>query len=403
MGTQAGVGQSVLSEPGEAARAAVRAACMPLDGPPELVLLFGTAGYDQQALVRAARAEASGARIAGCSGEGIIALGDSVERHFAVAAMAIRSDVLSFETLLLSNYSCDPVERGRELGRRVSAWDDAIGVLLLVDGLRGNCTDLLGALEETIRPGVAVVGGTSADGFLFEENYQYEGDRAASDAVAAVVVRGRGHVELAVSHGCMPVGRPRVVTRAEGGWVHEIDGRPAWSVFREYLDGDPRDLNAEGIVQLCIGEELPPDQAERYAPYVIRTPLSLDQATGALFFPGGSVYTNQRIQLTRRDPLKIRDSARACASQIVERNASQTPAFVVQFDCAGRGRILFGADAAAMIVHPLQEALGSAVPWIGVHTYGEIAPIGSKLYYHNYTVALCAVYDGAPTAGVSAP
>ena len=67
----------------------------------------------------------------------------------------------------------------------------------------------------------------------------------------------------------------------------------------------------------------------------------------------------------------------------------------MQFDCAGRGSILFGSCAAQEIVHPLQEALGDTTPWIGFHTYGEIAPINGKPYYHNYTVVLCALYDPA--------
>jgi len=53
-----------------------------------------------------------------------------------------------------------------------------------------------------------------------------------------------------------------------------------------------------------------------------------------------------------------------------------------------------------VILHPLQEVLGTGVPWVGVHTYGEIAPIGDRPFYHNYTVALCAVYD-TPDAGAA--
>ena len=74
-------------------------------------------------------------------------------------------------------------------------------------------------------------------------------------------------------------------------------------------------------------------------------------------------------------------------------HGGRAPAFVLQFDCAGRGRILFGACAAAEIVVPLRKTLGPATPWLGFHTYGEIAPIAGRPYYHNYTVALCAVYD----------
>ncbi len=71
----------------------------------------------------------------------------------------------------------------------------------------------------------------------------------------------------------------------------------------------------------------------------------------------------------------------------------RAPELVLQFDCAGRGRILWGGCAADEIVAPLRKTLGATTPWIGFHTYGEIAPIGGRPYYHNYTVALCAFYE----------
>jgi small ligand-binding sensory domain FIST len=192
----------------------------------------------------------------------------------------------------------------------------------------------------------------------------------------------------------MPIGLERTVTRAEGGWVREIDGRPAWDVFKEYLEGDPPDLQAEGVIHLCIGKPLDAEATRDYdAPHVIHTPLHLDKATGALFFPGGGLSTGERIRLTRRDAARIRESALGCARKLVRQD--RRPLVVFQFDCAGRGRALFGSCAADEIVRPLQAALGTEVPWIGFHTYGEIAPIGDRSYYHNYTVVLCALYDAA--------
>ena len=69
-----------------------------------------------------------------------------------------------------------------------------------------------------------------------------------------------------------------------------------------------------------------------------------------------------------------------------------------QFDCAGRGRLMFGPRASDEIVRPLQQILGPATPWLGFHTYGEIAPLRGRPRYHNYTVALCAIFERAPGA-----
>lgn len=217
--------------------------------------------------------------------------------------------------------------------------------------------------------------------------------QAASDSVAGFVMRGDAELRFAVSHGCTTIGLDHEVTSAKDGWVREIDGRPAWSVFREYLNGNPEDLSAEGSVYLCLGVN--PNQTGYADPgqYVIRTPMLLDKDNGALFFPGGGLSTGTKIRLTRRDAHLIRNSARECALSILQDTHGERPAFMMQFDCAGRGRILFGNNAAPEILKPLQDVLGHDIPWIGFHTYGEIAPHEGAPCFHNYSVALCAVFE----------
>ena len=396
METFAGIGRSEARDPMTAGHDAALAACGGLGGSADLCLVFATSGYDQTGVLAGVAQVAHGARIAGCSGEGVIAGPVSDESEHAVAVMAIRSETLGFETFMIEGYADDPRAAGARLGAQVrsAARGDEIGLLVFPDGLVGNCTDFLAALDPSLPAGLPVAGGTAADALLLERTWQYHDTRAVSEAVAAVLMRGRGRLEIAVSHGCSAIGLERTITRAGGGWLHEIDGRPAWSVFKEYLDGDPQDLNVEGIPRICIGQPLPDLVAHEYEPFIIRAPLDLDRDTGALFFPGGGLVSGAAVRLTRRDPIQVRRSAEACAERIRGRSTAAGPAFVLQFDCAGRGRVLFGSCAADEIVEPLQRVLGRSTPWVGFHTYGEIAPIADRTYYHNYTVALCAVFEG---------
>lgn len=358
-----------------------------------MAFLFASADYDQPALLAAVQGAVPGVPVIGCSGEGVIAGSESTEDFPAVAVMLVASDHIRFETFLDDGYADDPAGAGRRLATRVNAHlADARCLCLLPDGLQGNCTELLQALHEGLARPLPIVGGTSADAMIFERTFQYAEGQVVSGGVAAVLIRGDADVEVAVSHGCTAIGLEREVTSSAGGWIRAIDGQPAWSVFQEYLDDGSDDLNADGIVHLCIGEPLH-ERGHDYDPFVIRTPLQLDKASGALFFPGGGLTEGSRVQLTRRDPDKIRRSATACAERVLARHAGRTPDLVLQFDCAGRGRILWGGCAGPEIVAPLRHTLGTSTPWIGCHTYGEIAPIGGRPYYHNYTVALCALYE----------
>jgi hypothetical protein len=395
MGTQAGIGRSTRRSTSEAVRDVVALAAAGLGGSPaQFCLVHATSRHDQQAVVDGLRAAYPGVRIAGCSGEGIIAEGVSDESEFALALLAVRSDALTFHTFLFHGYDGDPAGSGAALAAAVNAADrgDGIGLFVFPDGLTGNCETFLAALEAGLARPLTIAGGAAGDGLMFRLTHQYGDETVATGALSAVLVSGRGRVETAVSHGCDAIGLERRVTRAEGGWVHEIDDRTSWSVFREYLDGDPQDLNTEGAIYLSVGVPFPEGASGGYEPYIVRTPMGLDPATGALFFPGGGFAGDGRIRLTRRDPVRVADGARACAERIARARPEQRPAFVLQFDCAGRGKQLFGSRVSESIVQPLRDALDPAAPWIGFHTYGEIAPIGAKAYYHNLTTALCAVY-----------
>ncbi len=401
MATHAGVGRSDRAVAREAGREAAQAALTAAGGvAPGLCLVFGTSGYDQHELLAGVRECAGAALLAGCSGEGIIAGSRSEESERAVVVLVVASDALRFDATMIDSYGSASAQAGRSLAAWASerGLDDALALFVFPDGLSGDCSAMLEALHEGLPAGLPVVGGAAGDALLLQQTWQYSRDRVASGAISAVLLHGKGAFEVSLSHGCNGIGLPRQVTEAEGSWLRTIDGRAAWAVLREYLDGEPENLDGEGVSHVSFAEELDASLPDDYGRFVVRTPLGLDGASGSLFLPGGGLATGTRIRLVRRDPELIRYSARSCAERIAGRHGGRKPAFVLQFDCAGRGRSLFGSCVAEEIVHPLQQALGTDVPWAGFHTYGEIGPVGGRARYHNYTVALCAFYD-EPDAG----
>jgi len=397
MQTKATAAASCDDQSERAGRAAAQAALEQLGaaGAPDLAFVFATAAHDQQALLGGVRQVVGDVPMLGCSGEGVIVRDSSDEGTFAAGVMLVQSASARFQTFSAGGDGADPRACGAAIADRVRAADmpDPRALIVLPDGLVGDCSEFLRELHAQL-PELLIVGGTSADAMAFERTFQYHDWTIQSHGVTALLIGGDVEVDVAVSHGCSPIGLRREVTRSDGGWVREIDGRPAWDVFKEYLDGDPQDLAADGMAHLCIGEPLDDAASAGYDRHIIRAPLALDKKDGSLFFPGG-LQTGGSIQLTRRDPAKIRASATSCARAIHERHA-EPPAFVLQFDCAGRGQILFGSTAVHDVVRPLQGELGTELPWLGFHTYGEIAPLDGRPFFHNYTVALCAVYDAVP-------
>jgi hypothetical protein len=395
MATRAAVVKSTNRHAGRAGREVAEAAIAQLGlGRADLLLVFATAGYDQASLLEGIRAVAGETPLAGCSGEGVITQEGSDERAHAVVAMAIASDVATFATFAVEGLAKDPRAAGEAIAAHVRSLGERRGrcLLLFPDGISANSTVLLTALQGALPHPLVIAGGTAGDLAKLEQTFQYCDGRVLADAVSVVVIGGDVDIETTVSHGCEPIGSLRTVTKSEGGMVYEIDGRSAWSVFKEYLDGDPADLSAADSVHISFGEQLPAHLDDRYGRYVMRTPFGLDRETGALFFPG-ALPQGAKIQMTRRDPDRIRMSAMASARELAARRPERRPSLVLHFDCAGRGRIMFGDRATEIAITPVQEVLGRDLPWMGFHCYGEIAQLGSNAYYHNYTVVLLALYD----------
>ncbi len=391
MSIQAGVGKSRHRKAATAGRDAATAAMNQMgEDRADLVVVFATSEYEQQELLDSIREVTGDVPLVGCSGEGVITRDSADESAHAVAVMAVKSDTARFATLSVPEFSKGGELVASKLIEQLRERDitNVKALLLFPDGLSGNTTTLLDELATTLPFPVTIAGGTAGDMMKLEKTYQYCGSDVMSDAVSALVIGGNVTVDVDVSHGCAPIGLEMAVTRAEGGMVYEIDGRPAWEVFREYLDGDPQDLMAEDVVHLCVGQRVLGEQND----FVVRTPLQLDKETGGLFFPG-SLSPDVPVQMTRRDPERIRNSAIDMAKSMLGRHDNKPPGLVFHFDCAGRGQIIFGTQATQMAVSPMQEVLGAETPWIGFHTFGEIAPAGDRPYYRNYSVVLCSVYE----------
>jgi len=390
-----GVGTSRNRKPELAGREAVRAALEPLgETRPAFVLVFATTGYDQQALLAALASEVPpGTPISGCSAAGVITHAGSDEGSHVVGVTAVAAEGLRARVLASADARADATECGRDLARRIRAsgtGDDRI-VLLFSEGLRCNAAGVVRGLEEGLERLLPIVGGCAGDALTFSETFQYDGAQPRSGAATALVLSGDLAAEVAVGHGCEPFALEEQITRADNGWVHEIGDRPAWAFFKEYL-GELDSLDALSISYLCLAQRIE-QTARGYGDYVIRVPLELDKESGSLFFPG-ALEMGARVHVARRRPERIVSNAKTVAMELAARR-ERRPDVMLQFDCVGRGRLMFGEATTQRLIAPVQKAVGGDVPWLGLHTFGEIAPVASQTHFHNFTVALCALYLGS--------
>ncbi|MCK4870322.1 MAG: FIST C-terminal domain-containing protein [Gammaproteobacteria bacterium] len=394
------VGSSIVGDAYEAGRDAAKGAVDQLSGAKStFALVFATVGYDQDKLLKGIVDVVGKIPVSGCSGEGIITLGGSDEGSAVVAVMLFSGDEIVPHAVFAQGVKKDSYKCGQEMAREVNKLcklHDCRGadkpiLILLPDGINTNVTQILGALESDLELPLTILGGTAGDMLQFAKTYQYHDGKAYTDSVAAVLLTGKYQVDFLVSHGCEAISLEKIVTKSNKNGVEEFDGVNAVEIIREYLSiDDPDEFNTEDGLHVCIGElhhlgKACGDQL------IIRMPMALDKKTGTVQF-SAEIPEGTRVYLTRRDPDAIAAKALEAVAALNKRNAGKEPLAVLQFDCVGRGRLIFGANLNSKIIGPIQEAFPATIPWIGFHTYGEFAPLCGRAFYHNFTVVLGVIY-----------
>lgn len=393
MGTKAGVGISHNHDPVAAGKEAVAAALAQAGGDRcDTIFLFATVGYDQAALLASVRAAAPGAQVIGCSGEGVIAGDDADESNFAVSVMTFRSDELSFIPFCVEGLSQGGAEVGRKLMEQVNAklGDDALGLFLFPDGMTFNYDSFFDGARKAAARNLPIFGGTAGDNWTFTGTYQYFGDRVVKDGIVAGLLRGKGRIVSNVTHGCVPIGTARTITKAQGGAIFEIDGKPIFDVLAEYVDGDPRANWNTVVTSLCLGFRAPEHMKGEYPDYVVRALIAKDDAAGAVII-GSNVTPGTEVWMTRRDHDMVAESVDQMGKKIRAWLGEQQPKLVFHFDCAGRGKMFLRDKQKLDLLKHLRAEVAPTTPWVGFYCYSELAPVAEHNAYHSFTAVVAAI------------
>ena len=405
MSIKAGVGMSRHHNPSIAGREAAEQALQKAGvSDPDLVIMFGSIGYDQRSLLRAVRETTGGAPLTGCSAEGTINGDDADESNFSVVVTAISSEELRWHHGVAKGLEADP----RAVGKRVAKdllpqlSTDTIGLFVFPDGLKDfvvpteNLVDnFFGGLEENLPSErfLPMWGGGANASFnnMASPTYQYCDDELISDGVSYALLSGKARAGWAVSHGCIPIGGERIVTRGQGNIIYEIDGQPAMEVFKEYLPEDALTTDRDWwryAISLSLCFRAPSYMKDEE--YVVRGMPAVSMADGSITVQT-EVPEGTSVWLSSRDKEKITTGFDRMAAQIKEQLGGKKPKLVFQFECATRGKMMFRDLEKLQILEQFRQSLDPDAPWAGFYTVGEIGPVEEHNLRHLYTSVVLAL------------
>ena len=221
--------------------------------------------------------------------------------------------------------------------------------------------------------------------------YQYCDDELISDGVSYALLSGKARAGWAVSHGCIPIGGERIVTRGQGNIIYEIDGQPAMEVFKEYLPEDALTTDRDWwryAISLSLCFRAPSYMKDEE--YVVRGMPAVSMADGSITVQT-EVPEGTSVWLSSRDKEKITTGFDRMAAQIKEQLGGKKPKLVFQFECATRGKMMFRDLEKLQILEQFRQSLDPDAPWAGFYTVGEIGPVEEHNLRHLYTSVVLAL------------
>lgn len=359
-----------------------------LDSPTTLVLVFAAPGFADrpEPLEELARAFPTSVLV-GCSTAGEIhgrrVLDDSISAAFVHLDRAL---VRSASAAIAS--AADSRPAGEQIARELV--DPSLRALfVLSEGLHVNGSALVAGINHVVGEGVVVTGGLAGDGPRFERTWVLDGGRACSDRVVAVGLYGEG---ISAGHGSRGgwgiFGPQRRVTRSQGNVLYQLDGKPALSLYREYLGELAEGLPATGLLfPLAITADGATDGA------LVRTILAIDEEAQSLVF-AGDIPEGWSAQLMQSTPDRLIGGAEEAASAAAGRSG-KSPQLAVAISCVGR-RLVLGERTDEEIEATL-AALPAGIRQVGFYSYGELAPSDTGICeLHNQTMTLTTLAEADP-------
>lgn len=189
------------------------------------------------------------------------------------------------------------------------------------------------------------------------------------------------HVNSFKVSGWQPIGRTFVVTKAKGCTIYELDGKPAYNVYKKYL-------RIENDENLFVNALEFPMMFERDGIRIVRAAAAGNE-DGSLVM-SANVEEGTIVRLSYGEPDTIMDAVREAAEEISDFNAELLHIFY----CTAR-KVFWGMDEPTTEIYPFRYVKGSA----GFFSHGEFLREKGSLNQHSVTLVLAAMREGEGKKG----
>ncbi len=376
MATWMGTGFSADNDSRDAAESAVEQAFNSMGHVEsiKLCIAYINADYDLEVAVSAIRNKIGNIPLIGCS-----TTGEFTSENFGTGAIAIStiaSDQMEVRIGSATHYNIDiPASVDKAISDFV-ATSETKGIragwrgrtlLLFTDGLAGEGEALIDEIISQTGMQYQLFGGAAADNAEFQQTFVICNDEVLSDSFVIAEILSEKPVSIAAEHGWAKIDGPYRVTKAEANVVYELNGRPAWDIYREFaLKNEltvPNGQEGSFLMQYILGIHESNEKTK------LRVPLGLN-ADGSLLC-AAEVFEGDIVSImTSKDNADIMTGGKTAVEKAMTMMPSSEVAGALVFECVATRLHL--ADKFSEQVSETADAVPSE-HIMGCACYGQLA------------------------------
>ena len=276
---------------------------------------------------------------------------------------------------VLNEESAGPVAEDvvREVEKR--PWVTAVELLTVARDI--SYTTFCEGLKKLNRD-ITVFGGMAGAASEESSSYVFSNVCGFSDESVVCVLYGGPdlHAEAVKVSGWKPLGKPFVVTKAQGNVLWELDGRPAFEAYSKYLNiqNDYYFFHNTLEFPLFYSED---------GEYLLRCPMACSE-DGALLL-ATDMKTGVSTRITYGDPQSIMDSVKWGASKISE----FCPDVIYVYSSVAR-RTFWGESD----INKETQPFNTIAPAFGFFGAGEFLRARNSVKLQNATIVVAALREG---------
>ena len=244
-----------------------------------------------------------------------------------------------------------------------------------------NVNDLFDGME-ALDPNIAVFGGAAGKYTCISETFVFNENDLSTFGILAVFYCG-AEFEIEITHalGWKELGHVMIITKSVGQDLYEIDGEPAFNVYKRYLNIDNDETFADNALEFpLMYKDVDID--------IARIPLWCSE--DGMLHLGGGVKEGDELRLGYGDPAAIKNAL----YEAREKERVFRPQGIIIYSCKTRKSFWKGDIDQELL--PFEKIS----PIFGYYTFGEYIRIKKKIYICNAALVAIGIREGEPVGDI---